>query len=454
MRRRTFLKAMGGMSLFGQSRSVSAVLHARRDETVVVIGAGMAGLAAAANLAKRGLKVVVLESRRRIGGRMKTDRSFGCAVDLGASWIHGIDGNPLTELAQACGTSIAKTQFESMRAFDGDGAKFDPSVLLRAHLRLESLIARAPKDVLPSGDDKSLQQSIERHVDSSKWPAPDRRAFDFVSALDEISDGARLAEVSARYSSEYKEHSGGDHLVVGGYDTIAQHLAKGLDIRTKVAVQKIDHSGPRIRIETNNGALEADRVVVTVPLGVLQAGTLVFVPALPDRKQTAINRLGMGVINKSALKFPQPFWPRNDQVIGYVGRQRGQYPLFVNLLHYADRPVLVCLVPPSFENALESLTQPSAKAGVLEVLRKIFGSRVPEPESILQTRWQSDPWSRGSYSFAKVGATGEDRDHLAAPVDGRLYFAGEATHRTMYSTVHGAYLSGCRAAREVSASQS
>jgi len=437
------------MYLVGQSRSASAALRSKRDETVVIIGAGMAGLAAASNLKKQSSKVVVLESRRRIGGRMKTDRSFGCAVDLGASWIHGIEHNPLAELARASGTQFARTQFENMLAFDLEGAKSDPSVLLRAHLRLESLLARAPKAIPQSCADESLQQSIDRHLDSRKWTAAERRAFEFVSGLDEISDGARLEEVSARYSNEYKENSGGDHLVVGGYDTIAHHLAKGLDIKTNVAVHKVDHSGPRIRIETNHGTLEADRVVVTAPLGVLQARKIAFVPALPDRKQTAIDRMGMGLINKIALRFPKPFWPRNAQVIGYAGSRRGQYPLFVNLLHYSNQPVLVCLVPPNFENALENLKPLSAQAGVLEVLRKMFGSSVPEPESLLQTRWKSDPWSMGSYSFAKVGATGEDRDQLAAPIDGRLFFAGEATQRTMYSTVHGAYLSGCRAAREI-----
>lgn len=106
-------------------------------------------------------------------------------------------------------------------------------------------------------------------------------------------------------------------------------------------------------------------------------------------------------------------------------------------------------MPRSFENALENLTQADAKAGVMEVLRKVFGSNVPEPAAVLQTRWKSDPWALGSYSFDKLGATGDDRDKLAALIDHRIFFAGEATHRTMYSTVHGAYLSGRRAAREI-----
>ena len=106
MKRRTFLKTAAGIYLFGGAGSIDGAPRMRRDRTVVVIGAGMAGLAAAANLKKRGFAVVVLEARDRIGGRMRTDRSFGCAVDLGASWVHGINGNPLVELATASGAKL------------------------------------------------------------------------------------------------------------------------------------------------------------------------------------------------------------------------------------------------------------------------------------------------------------------------------------------------------------
>jgi polyamine oxidase len=282
MKRRTFLKVVGGSYLC--HRSLNAAPRISRDETVVIIGAGMAGLGAASNLKKQGSKVVVLESRSRVGGRMNTDRSFGCAVDLGASWVHGIDGNPLVELARASGVQLARTQFENMVPFDQNGAEFDRSTLLRAHLRLESLLARVSKEIRKTETDVSLQTIIDRHIDTKKWSAPERRAFDFISALTEISDAARFEELSARDSDEYKENSGGDHLVVSGYDTIARHLASGLEIRTNVVVQTVDYRGLKIRVETSDGTLKADRVVVTVPVGVLQGGEIKFVPSLPNEK--------------------------------------------------------------------------------------------------------------------------------------------------------------------------
>jgi monoamine oxidase len=448
--RRTFLKA-SGLALCGAVPSAVRGSSGGHGKKIVVVGAGMAGLACARSLRDRGFEVVVLEARNRIGGRIRTNRSLACAVDLGASWIHGIDKNPLTELAKASRVKLERTYFDRMRPFDHDGTRLDPAKVLRHYLRLHSIATKGAQKARNLPTDVSLKTIVDQAVDAGKWSALDRRAFEFVSALEEISSAARFDELSARYSDEFREYSGGDHLVVSGYDRIAQHVAKDLDIRTGVAVHTIDSAGRCVRIGTSGGALEADCAVITVPLGVLQAQKIKFVPALPKEKQTAINRMGMGVMNKVVLRFNGvgPFWPPELQVIPYVAERRGAYPLFINLQHSTGEPVLVCLVPPSFENALENRSAADAKAGALGVLRRILGSKVPEPTSVLQTRWKSDAWALGSYSFNRLGATGEDRDQLATPVNSRLFFAGEATHRTKYATVHGAYLSGLRAAEEI-----
>jgi monoamine oxidase len=449
MKRRTFLKLLGGLPVLGSSPALVRATASAGGDTVAVVGAGMAGLAAATDLKRSGFRVIVLEARRRIGGRMRTDRSLGCAVDLGASWIHGIDGNPLTDLARACGARIERTRFERMLPFDSDGKRIDPSLVLRMYVRLRSLIAKAPSQAQGAAPDVSLQAVVDRAVNVSKWSPIDRRVFDFVSALEEISDGARLDQSSARSASDYKERPGGDHFVASGYDTLANYLARGLDIRTGVAVHSIDTTSPRVRVLTDRGTFEADKVVITVPLSILQARKIKFTPALPDWKHAAIDRLGMGVMNKCVLRFERPFWPKEAPVIGFASERRGAYPMFLNLEPLIAAPVLVCLVPPSFENALENLSNADARTGALSALRHMFGSKVPEPAAVLQTRWKSDPYSLGSYSFNKVGSGGADRDALASAVRGRLFFAGEATHRTMFSTVHGAYLSGRRAAAEV-----
>jgi polyamine oxidase len=444
VKRRLFLQTLAGTCLLGRSQIVFGSPRIRRDEKVVVIGAGMAGLAAASTLARRGVSVTVLEARRRIGGRMHTDRSLGCAVDLGASWVHGINDNPITDLAHKCSAKLARTRFEEALAFDADGSRLEPSNVLRSYMRLEVALSRAAER-LPKSGDASLATAVNRAFDMGKWSPAERRRFELAAALTEISDAARLAELSSRFTGEYKQFSGGDHLVVSGYDVVPQLLAKGLDIKTGVVVRQIDSRGSEVAVETNSGTLRANRIVITVPLGVLQAGQIRFVPELPSEKQSAIHRMGMGVMNKIVLKFDKPFWPPEPHVLVYADQQRGKYPLFLNLLHFTGQPVLVCLVPPSYENALESLSESDTKASAMSVLRTMFGRSLREPLSVLQTRWKADPWSHGSYSFDKLGASPGDRDTLAAPIQDRIFFAGEATHRTMYSTVHGAYLSGCRA---------
>jgi len=449
MKRRGFLKALAGTCLLGQDDLLSGAPRIRREEKVVVIGPGMAGMAAASTLARRGVSVTVLEARNRIGGRMHTDRSLGCAVDLGASWVHGIKGNPITELAAESSATLVRTRFEQALAFDADGTKLEQSDVLRSYLRLSVAVSRAGNLLPKSASDASLESSVGRAFDSSNWSPAERRRFELAAALTEISDAARLSDLSSKYADEYKQLSGGDHLVVSGYDTVARFLAKGLDIKTGVAVRQIDSRRGEVAVETNHGTLRADRIVVTASLGILQAGKIRFVPELPREKQAAINRMGMGVMNKIVLKFDKPFWSTEPHIFVHAGNQRGKYPLFLNLLHFTGQPVLVCLVPPSYENAMESLGEADAKAGAMSALRTMFGRTIREPLSVLQTRWKADPWSLGSYSFDKLGATPSDRDTLAAPVQDRIFFAGEATHRTMFSTVHGAYLSGCRAGNEI-----
>lgn len=450
MKRRDFLKTASGLYLAGGA-SWARAAQTRADEKIVVIGAGMAGLAAAGALRERGFDVLVVEARDRIGGRINTDRSLGCAVDLGASWIHGIKGNPLTELARAAGSDLQRTRYDRVLPFDDDGTRLDAGLVLRSELRMEASVAAAVRQAQEKGGrDVSLKTALDETAAGADLSPRERRAFNLLLATEEIDSAARIDQLSTRDDDRYRSYGGGDWLVVDGYQKIARRLAADLDIRTGVAVMKVDHSGPRIKLETNQGQLEADRVIVAVPLGILKADKIAFSPGLPDAKQAAIDRVGMGVFNKVALRFDKPFWPAEPHFIMYAAEQRGAYPTFVNLLPYAGQPVLVCLVPPSFEDALEDLSADEAQRGALAVLRTMFGNDVPEPAGVLQTRWKSDPWALGSYSFDQVGIQPADRDQLAAPVDDRLFFAGEATSAQRYATVHGAYLSGLRAVEELS----
>ena len=248
-------------------------------------------------------------------------------------------------------------------------------------------------------------------------------------------------ELSLKWLGNEGEFGGGDLILPGGYQQLAQHLARGLTIKLGAEVRKVIHSDSGVRLETTQGAVDADRVIITIPLGVLKAGTIAFDPPLPEEKQAAIERLGFGLLDKVVLKFDQPFWPDAD-VIGLVGSDQ-PVSMLINGETFADAPLLVGLRGGREAREREALTDQDAVAQVVTALN------APNPTGSLVTRWAADPFARGSYSFIAVGSSPDDMEALAEPVGERLLFAGEATNPEFFATVHGAYLSGMREADRI-----
>ncbi|MCB0158048.1 MAG: FAD-dependent oxidoreductase, partial [Caldilineaceae bacterium] len=187
----------------------------------------------------------------------------------------------------------------------------------------------------------------------------------------------------------------------------------------------------------------------TLPLGVLQQGAVSFAPALPRAKQDAIHALGSGLLNKAWLRFPHAFWPREPEMINYVPATPGRWAEWLNLYHYTGEPILLGFNAGSYGSTLEAWTDAAIIADAMDVLRTIYGPQIPAPDDWQITRWASDPLALGAYSYYAVGTDRATRRALAAPVAGRLFFAGEATSQDHPSTVHGAYMSGVRAAEEI-----
>ena len=197
-------------------------------------------------------------------------------------------------------------------------------------------------------------------------------------------------------------------------------------------------------------SFEADKLVLTVPLGVLKAGTIQLNPPLPAEKQTAISRLGMGTLNKCCLRFSRPFWPTTVDWLGQIPSGSGQWCEWASFAKPLGQPVLVGFQAGAAAVAMETMNNADLIASAMESLRGLFGKGIPEPIGAQITRWHSDPFSGGAYSFNALGSTPSDREELAKPLAKRLFFAGEASH-PMFGTVHGAYLSGLRAAAELHA---
>jgi monoamine oxidase len=224
-----------------------------------------------------------------------------------------------------------------------------------------------------------------------------------------------------------------------------------LSIRFGQVVNRVSTQATGVTVQTQASAFTADKLVVTLPLGVLKTGRVQFLPALPAAKRNAISKLGMGVLNKCVLRFSRAFWPSQYDWLGFIpgANASGQWAEWISLLRPLGQPVLVGFNAADFGRQIEAWADRQIVTSAMLTLRQIYGPQIPDPVSYQITRWVSDPFSAGSYSYVPVGATSRARDALAASLGGQLFFAGEATQRQYPATVHGAYLSGLRAAQEV-----
>ncbi|KAF4967764.1 hypothetical protein FSARC_4738 [Fusarium sarcochroum] len=266
------------------------------------------------------------------------------------------------------------------------------------------------------------------------------------------------------------EWEGSHTMVVGGYQSVARglvHCPTSLDLKTKFPVKSISyHTGEGMAsaaIECEDGSVvDADAVVCTIPLGVLKQNNITFNPPLPSWKTNVVGRLGFGILNKVVLVYDKIFWEHDRHIFGVLreasnrlstsqkdyAANRGRFFQWFNVSNTTGLPCLIALMAGEAGFDTEHSSNDSLVAEATEVLRSVFGHDVPYPKEAMVTRWGSDRFARGSYSSAAPGMQPEDYDVMARPV-GNLFFAGEHTIGTHPATVHGAYLSGLRAASEV-----
>ncbi|MBI3764836.1 MAG: FAD-dependent oxidoreductase [Chloroflexi bacterium] len=423
---------------------------------VIVIGAGMAGLGAARELADRGMKVMILEGRDRIGGRTWTSRLWPDApADLGASWIHGIDSNPLSEIAKKFNADTVVTDYSSDTIHDTNGKPLTDKEEKRAEARYKELIdameAEAERRQSAGELDIPLGDAIQQYIATRNFSQQELKELIYwVNTTIEHEEAADVSDLSLFNWDSGENLDGEDVIFPKGYIQIVEGLAAGLDVKLNRVVKKIEYGEEGVKITTSNGEFDAKRVVVTLPLGVLKNDSVEFSPELPDEKQQAIKALGSGVLNKVYLRFPDAFWKDDDtDLLGYIAANKGEWAEDLNIYKFFGKPILLMFNAGTYGAAVESFSDDEIVAKAMAVLRAMYGGGIPDPESFQITRWIADPFAGGSYSHMAPGSTLDDRDALAEPVGDRLFFAGEATHREHAATAHGAYLSGVREAERI-----
>lgn len=440
------LASAAGLSLYPYGKARAAGFSA----DVIVIGAGMSGLAAAKDLQSKGKKVILLESQNAIGGRTVTDRSLGVPLDLGASWIHGVNKNPIAAIASTLNLATSPTNYDAIQRYDYDGREITDTEDTLVDKNYSTLMSAVSKAQRAAKQDQSLGVTINSLNATKTYTPFEQRAIQYsVNTEIEHDYAADVSVMSLKYWDQDSDFGGQDVLITQGYDQITSYLASGLDIRLSTIVTEINYAKTTVSVMTSNGTYTAPKVIITTPLGVLKKGVIKFTPSLPASYTSAISRLGMGLLNKLYLRFPYKFWNNQEQLLGYIGLEKGRWAEWYDLQHVTNQPILLGFNAASFAATAEAYTDQQTVASAMSVLRTIYGAASPDPLGYKITRWGKNSWSFGSYSYVALGSSPSDCDVFTKSINSRLYFAGEHTNRAYIGTVHGAYLSGLRASGQI-----
>ncbi|KAI3711098.1 hypothetical protein L2E82_14106 [Cichorium intybus] len=437
-------------------------VEARRSASpsVIVIGGGFAGIAAARALHDASFQVIVLESRNRVGGRVRTDYSFGFPVDLGASWLHGVcKENPLAPVIGRLGLPLYRTSgddsvlydhdLESYALFDMDGNQVPQELVSQVGKTFETILEETNKVREEFTEDMSIEHAISIVFERNpklRLEGLSHKVLQWYLCRMEGWFAADAETISLKCWDKEELLPGGHGLMVRGYLPVINTLAKGLDIRLDHRVTKINRRKNGVKVTVENGkTLFADAAVVAVPLGVLKSNTIKFEPRLPEWKEQAIADLGVGIENKIVLHFERVFWP-NVEFLGVVSETSYGCSYFLNLHKATGHPVLVYMPAGRLAKDIEKLSDDAAANFAFLHLKKILPD-ASTPIQHLVSRWGSDVNSLGSYSYDAVGKPHDLYERLRIPVD-NLFFAGEATSADYPGSVHGAYHTGLMAAED------
>lgn len=429
----------------------------------------MAGLGAATTLQEKGYSVIVLEAQSRPGGRVYTDYgTFAVPVEMGAQWIHGVDGNPLTGMTKILNADHFTTDYSNLKIYDVDTEMSDSAI--RA---FQSDYEKVTDEVAKMQDVGHINLSLASALEASYIK------FGFTPTQQRYSNFAQVDNVELEYATSSEKLSlwwfdqddeldGDDWWLPEGYDRLPGRLAGGLDVRYNQSVTAVDYSAGSssededgdVVVVTKEDVFNCSQVVVAVPLGILKNGNISFIPSLPSSLNHAIGRLEMGLLEKHFVQFNETFWSTVTEFLYILDEDISRYNMstyseIFNVAHYLPETNMLCLFSSgdaAFDQ--EMLSEEGRMNQLMARLRQVWPS-APDPVGHVFSSWGTDEFTYGSYSSIGVGGSVDDRDAFRHAVSaegevakgtGVMSFAGEHTSLCFPSTVHGAYWSGVNAA--------
>jgi len=460
-------------------------------KNVIVIGAGIAGLAAAKTLKDSGHKVTIIEASERYGGRIQSVDMQGCRADFGASWIHGIKGNPLYELANSNAVTTKPTFYEPSYLFDIDGEDITASEWQIAENLLDKLVNLAYENM-----DISLEALLDLMTDDiyALSEKMQRVFYGAVRSEIEIPYAVDSSDISARALTTNDSFAGDDVIFPNGMQQLVDVLVQQIGIErmtypgsktvithseqteihyntfvTKISYEtdkvfvyttstseidpkrscKACHSSGNASTLNHTSVFSADKVIVCVPLGMLKNNNIVFQPDLPTDKLAAINSLGIGTMNKVFLRFSENFWNTDGYFFQYLKQDSSKIIEFFSPTPTGQENIIVAVFAGRQARNIENIEDTDLQNLVMNDLRAMFGNDIPQPIEIQKTTWHTNKYSLGSYPHLKPGTHLSACDIIAHPLDNKVFFAGDACSSKYMATAHGAYISGVDAAESI-----
>ncbi len=418
--------------------------------TVVVIGAGASGIAASEKLLTNGFKVVLIEARDRMGGRASTKLVGSVPFDVGASWLTESKVNYLRTTAESSGAKLYPTDFNrALVQYKGviepvDLTEFMTAVerrLILPYIKSHIREFFGLRNTLPSM--ASMLDPLLKKYGAEAAYAREIITVNEATNLDRTSIATLLSGHDLTGDNGWNPLPMDDVMINGGMQAFVVSLAKNVKPSLGEAVRAVIRTESGITVQTTRRRLDADALIVTVPLGILKAGIIQFDPGLPIEHRAAIDRLGFGILKKTCLVYPESTWAKENHLVGL--HDSPYFNFIVNVAAIAGQPMIMALSAGDKQIAADSLSIDELAIELHASVRATLGSDVPDPIDHSTTDWGNDPYALGSYSHSSLDTLGNEAEILQRPIAGRILLAGEAlSDRNGY--VDGAWNDGQRAA--------